>query len=68
MPFVLSIFMSGIVSFIATLRAMGITPELANQWLQSWFLSWAIAFPTLFVVMPLTRRIVAALVEAPGKN
>lgn len=68
MPLVLSIFMSGMVSFIATLRTLGITPDLFNQWLQSWSLSWIIAFPTLFLVMPLTRKIVAALVEAPTKN
>jgi hypothetical protein len=63
-PFVLSIFMSAIVSFIATLRAVGFSDSLFMQWLGAWGLSWLIAFPTLLVVMPVVRKIVGAVVES----
>jgi hypothetical protein len=68
MPFVLSIFMSAIVSFIATLRALGVTPDLFQSWIKSWGLSWIIAFPTLFLVLPIVRKIVTELVEPPSKG
>ena len=32
-------------------------------WLGNWAVSWAIAFPTVLVMAPLTRRIVAQLVR-----
>lgn len=63
MPFVLSIFMSAVVSFIATLRAAGFSDGLMTQWLGAWGLSWVIAFPTLLVIMPVVRKIVGAVVE-----
>jgi Protein of unknown function (DUF2798) len=63
MPLVLSIFMSCVVSLISTWRASGFAGFEAVGWLQAWGLSWAVAFPTLFLVLPLVRKIVAALVE-----
>jgi hypothetical protein len=63
MPLVLSIFMSCIVSLISTLRAHGVGGFETLGWLQAWGLSWVVAFPTLFLVLPMVRRIVAALVE-----
>ena len=67
MPLLLSIFMSAIVSFIATLRALGFTPDLLTSWLKAWGISWAVAFPTVLVVLPLVHRIAGMLVEKPGK-
>jgi hypothetical protein len=63
LPFVLSILMSCLVSLIATLRATGFDGFSAASWLQAWGLSWVVAFPALFVMMPLARRTVALLVE-----
>jgi hypothetical protein len=65
MPLMLSIFMSCIVSLIATLRANGFGAFEVGGWLQAWGLSWIVAFPTLFLVLPVVRRIVAAVVEQP---
>jgi hypothetical protein len=67
MPFVLSIFMSCVVSFISTLRVIGFSDTFLGSWLQNWGLSWIVAFPTLFVVLPIVRKIVGALVEQPGR-
>ncbi|WP_134500986.1 DUF2798 domain-containing protein [Microvirga pakistanensis] len=64
-PMILSLLMSGIVSTIATLRAVGITPGVGARILEAWGMSYVIAFPTALLVMPLVRRIVAAIVETP---
>ncbi|MHC2378076.1 hypothetical protein ACVIU7_004646 [Bradyrhizobium liaoningense] len=65
MPFVLSILMTAVVSVISTLRSLGATPAFLATWPGAWALSWLVAFPTLLMVLPLVRRIVAYLVAAP---
>ncbi len=62
---ILSGLMSAIVSGIATVRTLGIVPDFAAIWAGSWITSWAVAFPTVLVVAPLARRLVAALTDAP---
>ncbi|MBN6363510.1 DUF2798 domain-containing protein [Providencia huaxiensis] len=62
-PFFLSLVMSGIVSLISTIRALGFTSEVFFPWLSSWMLSWMIAFPTVFFVLPIARRISLMLVK-----
>ena len=59
--FILSGLMSCIVSGIATLRALGIQPDFFGTWMTSWAFSWLVAFPTVLVVAPVTRKIVARL-------
>lgn len=69
MPLVLSVFMTCVVSAIATLRSVGITDGVYWLWLQNWALSWAlswvVAFPTLLIILPLVRRVVGLLVASP---
>ena len=65
MPLVLSIMMSGIISFVATVKAMGLPPGLLVLWLQAWGASWLVAFPAVAVVLPIVRRIVGLVVESP---
>lgn len=62
MPFVLSILMSGVVSSITVMRTQGAT-DFIPHWTSSWALSWLVAFPTVLVVLPVVRRIVALVVE-----
>ncbi|EPX84916.1 hypothetical protein ruthe_01913 [Rubellimicrobium thermophilum DSM 16684] len=62
---ILSGMMSLIVSGIATLRALGLAEGLVRAWMGAWLSSWAVAFPTVLVLAPLTRRIVARLLR-PG--
>lgn len=66
-PAVLSFLMSGIVTAIATIQAVGLAPDLPTRILSAWALSYAIAFPTALVVMPIVRRIVGWIVETPGR-
>jgi Protein of unknown function (DUF2798) len=55
--------MSLIVSGLSTARAVGVVEGFLRLWLGNWAVSWAIAFPTVLVVAPLTRRIVARLIK-----
>ncbi|PDT88216.1 hypothetical protein CO669_21570 [Bradyrhizobium sp. Y36] len=64
-PIVLSILITAIVSVISTLRSLGPTPAFPATWPGACGLSWPVAFPTLLLVLPLVRRIVACLVAAP---
>ncbi|APE44921.1 hypothetical protein BOO69_17035 [Sulfitobacter alexandrii] len=60
---ILSGLMSCMVSGIATLRATGLGDGVFLLWMGAWMTSWAIAFPAVLVVAPLTRRLVARLVR-----
>lgn len=63
--FILSGLMSCIVSGIATFRVLEDGAAFLAPWMNSWMYSWAVAFPTVLVVGPITRRIVARLVVKP---
>ncbi|MFZ6713220.1 DUF2798 domain-containing protein [Undibacterium sp. TC9W] len=65
MPLLLSILMTFIVSFISTLRSVGLVDHFLQIWMGSWALSWVFAFPALLLILPLVRRITSMLVEAP---
>ncbi len=64
--FFLSGFMSFLVSGIATLRALGPIPGFFGDWIAAWLPAWAVAFPSVLVVAPIARRLVARLVRAEG--
>jgi hypothetical protein len=63
MPVVLSLVMSMIVSAVATLKNLGLSGDFLSAWPPAWLVSWLIALPTLFLVLPLARRIVGLMVE-----
>nr|WP_242452359.1 DUF2798 domain-containing protein [Morganella morganii] len=56
--------MSGIVSFISTVKALGFSWLLVSPWLTSWGISWAIAFPTVLFVLPFARKLSLLLVRS----
>lgn len=59
--FILSGLMSCIVSGLSTFRTLGLAPHFAALWAGNWAVSWALAFPTVLVVAPVARRLVARL-------
>jgi hypothetical protein len=63
MPLVLSILMTFVVSGVATVQNLGLENQFVLNWMSAWALSWIIAFPTLLAALPVTRRIVRALVQ-----
>lgn len=64
-PLMLSLVMTFVVSLVSTLVGVGWTAATLSTWLRAWGISWAIAFPTLLVMLPLVRKATAALVAQP---
>ncbi|MFX8389374.1 DUF2798 domain-containing protein, partial [Acinetobacter baumannii] len=56
---------TAVVSAISTFKAVGVRPDIVSLWLQAWFWSWVVAFPTLLLVLPVVRRWTALLTEQP---
>ena len=54
----LSAIMVAIVTAFVLVNAQGLHPDLTTQWARSCLTTWPVAFPTVFVVAPLVRRIV----------
>ena len=65
MPFLLSILMTMLVSFISSVKISGITSQFLNIWLSSWGVSWLIAFPTLLGLLQIVRKLTTFLVKHP---
>ena len=63
MPFFLSLMMSGIISFISTLRSVGWNAMSVQGWLGAWGISWVVAFPTVLMLLPVVRRLTAMVVQ-----
>ncbi len=63
MPFILSIVMTMVVSAVATARNLGLQADFAAHWLPAWAISGLIAFPTLLMSLPPTRRLLRLLVR-----
>ena len=59
--FLLSGFMSAMVSAIAIYRSLEVGGAFFSTWLGAWASSWLVAFPVVLVVAPITRRLVAKL-------
>ena len=54
--------MSFIVAGVTLIRNLGAIPELP-AWINAWLSSWLVAFPSVIVVAPLVRKLVARCVE-----
>ena len=67
-PLVLSLLMTFVVSAISTWKSLGFGPQFLSTWPVAWGVSWLVAFPTLLLVLPIVRRIVAVVVETPPAN
>ena len=65
MPFFMSGLMSGIICMVNLVRAMGWTMQVLRAWPSTWLLAWAVAFPTVLLVIPLVKRITTKLVRLP---
>ncbi len=64
MPLLLSIFMSGVISLISTLRGIGMAPHLLEVWLGAWGMSWLVGFPTLLLALPMVRKLTGLIVKS----
>ena len=64
--FLLSLFMTLVVSGISTLRTLGPADGLFLAWAKNFASSWPVAFPAVLVVAPAVRRLVARLLQPEG--
>ncbi len=60
----LSAIMVAIVSAFVLITSQGLQPGFVAHWTRSCLTTWPIAFPTVFVVAPLVRRMVLRLTVA----
>lgn len=67
LPLIISIFMSCLVSGIATFRSIGMEDDFLHTWMTAWGFSWVIAYPILLIVMPTAKRIAHLFVEGGPK-
>ena len=56
--------MSGVISLVLTALHVGLVPDLLGTWLQTWPLSFAVALPTAWVVLPTVQALLARLTHA----
>lgn len=57
--FYMSLLMSCIMSFVITLFNVGLVEDILWIWLQAWGFAWVVALPTVTLVVPVVRRLVA---------
>ena len=62
--FLLSGFMTFVVSGVATVVAMGVPPGFAATWMRAWITAWIIAFPALLVIRPFVQKLTSWLTGA----
>lgn len=55
---ILSGVMSLMVSGIATFRLTGLATTFTDSWFRAWLAAWVMAFPSVLLLAPLTRRLV----------
>jgi hypothetical protein len=59
----MALFMSGFMSFIVTLINIGLVDGVMMMWLEAYWKAFLVAFPTIFMVVPQVRKVVAKLVK-----
>jgi len=62
----LSAIMVAIVSAFVLATTRGMHAGFAADWFRSCLTTWPVAFPTVTLVAPWVRRVVAGLTERPG--
>lgn len=61
--FVMAAFMAGFMSFIVTLINIGFVDGIIWFWLEAYWKAFLVAFPTIFVVVPQVKKVVALLIK-----
>ena len=59
--FIVSGLMSCVVSGVSTFSAIPETGSFFEAWMVAWGKSWAVAFPTILIVVPLARKLVTKI-------
>lgn len=60
--FLMSLFMTFLMSFVVTLINVGLVDNFFSLWGQAFWRAYIIAFPAVLTVVPLVRKIVKKIV------
>jgi len=63
LAFLTSLMMSFLMSLVVTLRHVGFVAEVWELWMSAFPIAFAVAFPTVLIVLPLVRRLVDWVTE-----
>ncbi len=61
--FFMAAFMAGFMSFIVTLINIGFVEGIFWYWLEAYWKAFLVAFPTIFIVVPQVRKVVALFIK-----
>jgi hypothetical protein len=61
--FFMALLMSSIMSSIISIANVGLVNGIVGIWLKAWGLAFLIALPTMTLITPLVRKLVALVVE-----
>ena len=61
--FLMSTFMSGLMSLIISFTNLGFVDGFVLKWLNAYWQAFVIAFPTIFLVVPYVRKCTQFLIK-----
>jgi hypothetical protein len=59
----MSLLMALLMSAVLTLVFTGLDKQFVVRWMNGFVHAWPIAFPSIFVIVPLVKKTVVALIE-----
>lgn len=63
LPLLLSGLMSGIISFINTVKNLGWIENLGSIFFSAWMMSWMFAYPIVLIILPIVRKLTGLFVD-----
>lgn len=64
--FLMSLFMSFLMSGVITFINLGIVNNFIELWFQAYWRAFIVAFPIIFVVAPFVRKLTIKLIKVEG--
>jgi len=61
---VMAILMSCVMSLVITVFNVGLPSDILTRWLQAWSFGFVVALPTVMLIAPVARRLVALMIRA----
>jgi len=61
--FFMALLMSCAMSFVVTTFNVGFVDNLIPMWLRAWGVAFSVAFPAIYVVAPIVRKLSAVVLE-----
>jgi hypothetical protein len=55
--------MTMVLTFVRTVKDVGMEPNFITEWVKSWGFSYVVALPTVMVIMPVIKRTISKFIE-----